>query len=224
MKTIGLICEGVSEINVMHRIVSKYLGEDVFVHAVEPDTTAKGGHLVQSGYGGWEQVLRHCNDDKIEEVMQFNDYVIIQIDTDACIQNGYGVNPSDGNGQKKADDVFYQDIKTRVIKNISPKILAKYDGRILFAICDNEIECWLLPLYYTDHNRCKTHNCIHTLNQALGKKNIGGIPDKAKNDPNARTVYGKILKNFKNKKSIQDCAQYHYGFGELTKQLDQVEV
>ena len=62
------------------------------------------------------------------------------------------------------------------------------------------------------------------MNQALGKKNIGGIPDKAKNDPNARTVYGKILKNFKNKKSIQDCAQYHYGFGELTKQLDQVKV
>ena len=58
----------------------------------------------------------------------------------------------------------------------------------------------------------------------IGKKNIGGIPDKAKNDPNARTVYGKILKNFKNKKSIQDCAQYHYGFAELTKQLDKVEV
>ncbi len=224
MKTIGLICEGVSEINVMHRIVSKYLGEDAFVHAVEPDTTQKGGHLVQNDYGGWEQVLRHCNDNKIEEVMQFNDYLIIQIDTDACIQKGYAVSPWDGNGQKKADNVFYQDIKTRMVENISSEILAKYAGRILFAICDNEIECWLLPLYYTDHNRCKTQNCIYTLNQALGKKNIGGIPDKAKNDPYARTVYGKILKNFKNRKSIQDCAQFHYGFNELTKQLDAIEI
>lgn len=222
MKTIGLICEGVSEINVMTRIVLKYLGEDVFVHAVEPDTTQKAGHLVQSGYGGWEQVLRHCNDAKIEEVLQFNDYVIIQIDTDACIQKGYDVNPLDGNGKKKTDDVFFQDIKTRLVKNISPEILTKYVGRIIFAICDNEIECWLLPLYYTDQNKCKTQNCIYTLNQALGKKNIGGIPDKAKNEPYARTIYGKILKNFKNKKSIQDCAQYHYGFAELTKQLDVV--
>ena len=62
------------------------------------------------------------------------------------------------------------------------------------------------------------------MNQALGKKNIGGIPDKAKNDPYARTVYGKILKNFKSRKSILDCAQFHYGFNELTKQLDAVEI
>ena len=30
--------------------------------------------------------------------------------------------------------------------------------------------------------------------------------------------------NFKNKKTIQDCAQYHYGFNELAKQLDAVEI
>ena len=100
----------------------------------------------------------------------------------------------------------------------------KYQGRILFAICMNEIECWLLPLYYTNNNRCKTQNCVYTLNQALGKKNIGGIPEKDKNDPYARIVYGKVLKNFKNKKTIQDCAQYHYGFNELAKQLDAVEL
>lgn len=82
----------------------------------------------------------------------------------------------------------------------------------------------LLPLYYTDNNRCKSNNCLYTLNQALGKRNLGGIPDKDKNGAFARNVYKRILKNFKNKKTIQDCAQYHFGFMELNKQLDAIAI
>ena len=224
MVSIGLICEGVSEINVMTRIISKYLGDEVFVNPIEPETKRENGVLVQNGYGGWQQVLSHCNDETVERILEYNDYLVIQIDTDASIQAGYDVAPLDENGRPKDVVVYFQDIKNRLLANISDVIQAKYEGRIVFAICMNEIECWLLPLYYSDKNRCKTNNCIHTLNQALTKKNVGGIPDTDKNSPNARRVYDKILKNLKNKKSIQDCAQYHYGFNELTKQLDKLEL
>lgn len=224
MVSIGLICEGVSEINVMTRIISKYLGDEVFVNPIEPETKRENGVLVQNGYGGWQQVLSHCNDETVERILEYNDYLVIQIDTDASIQAGYDVAPLDENGRPKDVVVYFQDIKNRLLANISDVIQAKYEGRIVFAICMNEIECWLLPLYYSDKNRCKTNNCIHTLNQALTKKNVGGIPDTDKNSPNARRVYDKILKNLKNKKSIQDCAQYHYGFNELTKQLDKIEL
>ena len=224
MVSIGLICEGVSEINVMTRIISKYLGDEVFVNPIEPETKRENGVLVQNGYGGWQQVLSHCNDETVERILEYNDYLVIQIDTDASIQAGYDVAPVDENGRPKDVVVYFQDIKNRLLANISDVIQAKYEGRIVFAICMNEIECWLLPLYYSDKNRCKTNNCIHTLNQALTKKNVGGIPDTDKNSPNARRVYDKILKNLKNKKSIQDCAQYHYGFNELTKQLDKIEL
>lgn len=223
MIAIGLICEGVSEINIITRIVLKYLGEDVVIHPIEPETKTENGFLVQSGYGGWQQVLSHCNDEKVEEILEYNDYLIIQIDTDTCSQPGYDVNLLDAQGVQKTPDVLYIDIKDRIQKNISPEVLNKYDGRIIFAICMNEIECWLLPLYYSNANRCKNHNCIFTLNAALGKKGIGSIPDKTKNSPFARSVYQKILKNFKSKKSIQDCAQYHYGFGEFVNQLDVVQ-
>lgn len=222
MKTIGLICEGVSEINIMARIVSKYLDDGVIVHPIEPETKTENGFLVQNGYGGWQQVLNHCNDETVERIMEYNDYLLVQIDTDTCGQPGYGVNPLNANGQAKSPEELYQDVKTRLLDNISPATQAKYQGRIIFAICMNEIECWLLPLYYTNNNRCKTQNCIYTLNQALGKKNLGGIPAKDKNAPAARLVYGKILKNFRNKKTILDCAQHHYGFQALTAQLDQV--
>jgi len=224
MKTIGLICEGVSEINIVTRIVSKYLDDNISVRAIEPETKTENGRLVQNGYGGWQQVLRHCNDETVERILEYNDYLLIQIDTDTANQQGYDVNTQDANGQMKTPEVLYQDVKARLLANISAEVQEKYQGRILFAICMNEIECWLLPLYYTNNNRCKTQNCVYTLNQALGKKNIGGIPEKDKNDPYARIVYGKVLKNFKNKKTIQDCAQYHYGFNELAKQLDAVEL
>lgn len=220
MVTIGLICEGVSEINVMTRIISKYLGDQVFINPIEPETKVENGVLVQKGYGGWLQVLNHCNDETVERILEYNDYLIIQIDTDASIQTGYDVKSQDDNGKQKPVEDFYQDVKERLLRNISPEVQEKNEGRIIFAICMNEIECWLLPLYYSDKNRCKTNNCIFTLNQALLKRSIGGIPDTDKNSPNARKVYNKILKNLKNKKTIQDCAQYQYGFGELTKQLD----
>jgi hypothetical protein len=224
MKKIGLICEGVSEINIVTRIVSKYLDDNISIRAIEPETKTENGRLVQNGYGGWQQVLRHCNDETVERILEYNDYLLIQIDTDTANQQGYDVNTLDSNGQAKTPEVLYQEVKARLLANISAEVQEKYQGRIFYAICMNEIECWLLPLYYTNNNRCKTQNCVYTLNQALGKKNIGGIPEKDKNDPYARIVYGKVLKNFKNKKTIQDCAQYHYGFNELAKQLDAVEL
>lgn len=163
MKTIGLICEGVSEINIMTRIVSKYLEDDVIIHPIEPETKTENGFLVQSGYGGWQQVLNHCNDEKVEEILEYNDYLVVQIDTDACIEAGYDVNPLDANNVTKTPEVLYEDVKARLLTNISQAVQEKYSGRIIFAICMNEIECWLLPLYYSNANRCKTNNCIYAL-------------------------------------------------------------
>lgn len=222
MRTVGLICEGVSEINIMTRIISKYLNDEVIVNPIEPETKTENGFLVQNGYGGWQQVLAHCNDETVEKILEFNDYLLIQIDTDASIQKGYDVAPQDESGKTKDVAVFYQDVKNRLLANISKDVQARYEGRILFAICMNELECWLLPLYYSNGNKCRTNNCLYALNQALGKKNIGGIPEKDKNSAYARNVYHKILKNFKNKKTIFDCARYHYGFMELAKQLDAI--
>ena len=224
MKTIGLICEGVSEINIMTRIISKYLGDDVVVRPIEPQVKVKNGFLVQGSYGGWQQVLNHCNDETIENILSFNDYLVVQIDTDTCFMAGYDVNPLDDNtGKPKAVEILYEDIKARLLQNVSKDVQEHYSGRLIFAISINEIECWLLPIYYTDNTKCKTNNCIYTLNRALQKKNLGRISDNDdKNSVNARGVYMKILKNLKNKQSIQDCAQHQYGFMQLVKQLDMI--
>lgn len=220
MMTIGLICEGVSEINIMTRIISKYFDEEPFINPIEPETRLENGHLVQEGYGGWQQVLSHCNDETIEEILQFNDVLIIQIDTDASIQAGYDVSPFDAEGKAKDPHILYEDVKNRLKQGLSHEMLEKYANKILFAICINEIECWLLPLYYTDNNKCKTQNCIFSLNRALARKNLGVIPEADKNGSIARTVYNKILKNLKNKRTIEECAKNQYSFESLLRQLD----
>ena len=217
MASIALICEGASEVKMLTYIVSRYLGDEIVVNAIQPALTQQGR---QANEGGWLEVLNHCNDDTINAVFATNDYLVIQIDTDACAQVNYDVDVYDENNRKVADDVLYERVRSRLLKDLSAGIQTKYADRILFAICINETECWLLPLYYENDakKRCATTNCIYILNQRLQTEGMG-IPDKAKNTPEAIQVYNKVLKSLK-KKDIPRIAQYNYGFLKFVEQME----
>lgn len=220
MVSIALICEGASEVKMMTYIVTRYLGDEIVVNAIQPAMTQKGR---QASEGGWLEVLNHCNDDIINAAFATNDYLVIQIDTDSCAQVNYDVNVYDENNRKVADDVLYERVRSRLFKDLSAGIQTKYADRILFAICINETECWLLPLYYENDakKRCATTNCIHILNQRLQTEGIG-IPDKAKNTPEAIQVYNEVLKQLK-RKDIPKIAQYNYGFQKFVEQMDGIK-
>lgn len=217
MASIALICEGASEVKMLTYIVSRYLGDEIVVNAIQPALTQQGR---QANEGGWLEVLNHCNDDTINAVFATNDYLVIQIDTDACAQVNYDVDVYDENNRKVVDGVLYERVRSRLLKDLSAEIQTKYADRILFAICINETECWLLPLYYENDakKRCATTNCIYILNQRLQTEGMG-IPDKAKNTPEAIQVYNKVLKSLK-KKDIPRIAQYNYGFLKFVEQME----
>lgn len=219
MASIALICEGASEVKMLTYIVTRYLGDEIVVNAIQPALTQKGR---QANEGGWLEVLNHCNDETINAIFATNDYLVIQIDTDACSQLNYDVNVYDEGHRKVADDILYERVRDRLLIGLSAGIKAKYSNRILFAICINETECWLLPLYYENDakKRCATTNCIYILNQRLQTEGMG-IPDKEKNTPEAIQVYNKVLKNLK-KKDIPRIAQYNYGFLKFVEQMDVV--
>lgn len=219
MASIALICEGASEVKMLTYIVTRYLGDEIVVNAIQPALTSTGR---QANEGGWLEVLNHCNDETINAIFATNDYLVIQIDTDACAQVNYDVTVYDESHRKVADDILYERVRSRLLKDLSAEIQTKYANRILFAICINETECWLLPLYYESDakKRCATTNCIYILNQRLQTEGMG-IPDKAKNTPEAIQVYNKVLKNLK-KKDIPRIAQYNYGFLKFVEQMDVV--
>lgn len=221
MASIALICEGASEVKMLTYIVTRYLGDEIVVNAIQPTLTQKGR---QANEGGWLEVLNHCNDETINAVFATNDYLVIQIDTDACTQANYNVNVYDENNRKVADDILYDRVKNRLLKDLTTETQTKYAHRILFAICINETECWLLPLYYENDTkkRCATTNCIYILNQRLQTEGMG-VPDKEKNTPEAIQVYNKVLKNLK-KKDIPRIAQYNYGFQKFVEQMNGISV
>ena len=220
MASIALIFEGASEVKMLTYIVTRYLGDEIVVNAIQPALTQKGR---QASEGGWLEVLNHCNDDTINAVFATNDYLVIQIDTDTCAQVNYDVNIYDENNRKVGDSVLYERVRSRLLKDLSAEIQTKYADRIVFAICINEKECWLLPLYYENDakKRCATTNCIYILNQRLQTEGLS-IPDKAKNTPEAIQAYNKVLKNLK-KKDIPRIAQYNYGFQKFVEQMDGIK-
>lgn len=217
MASIALFCEGASEIRMLNYIITRYLGDEFEVNPIQPKLNSASR---QANEGGWLEVLNHCNDEEVKNVFATNDFLVIQIDTDTCPLANYDVDIYDENHKKVSDDVLYERVKNRVLLNISENIQNQYADRILFAICINETECWLLPLYYENDakKRCATTNCIYILNQRLQTEGIG-IPDTAKNTPEAIQVYNKVLKQLK-RKDIPRIAQYNFGFQKFVEQMD----
>lgn len=221
MASIALICEGASEVKMLTYVVTRYLGDEIVVNAIQPALNSNGR---QANAGGWLEVLNHCNDETINAAFATNDYLVIQIDTDACAQVNYDVNIYDDNNRKVADDVLYERVRSRLLKDLSAGVQTKYADRILFAICINETECWLLPLYYENDakKRCATTNCIYILNQRLQTAGLG-IPEKDKNSPEAVQVYNKVMKQLK-RKDIPRIAQYNYGFQKFVEQMNGIQM
>lgn len=219
MATIALFCEGASEIKILTYIIAKYLGDDISVNALQPEMSFGR----QTSPGGWYEVLRHCNNEDFNNALATNDYLIIQIDTDSCSQIGFDVNEYDENGHRVNDELLYNRVVNRLLRDLSPELLDEYCGRILFAVCINETECWLLPFYYEKENPDKcaaTNNCIHHLNRKLSRDRLG-IPKKDKNSPNAIKVYQKVLRTIK-QRDIRRLCVYNWGFNKFIEQLDAI--
>jgi len=70
----------------------------------------------------------------------------------------------------------------------------------IYAICHNEIECWLLPIYFRDHTKAATNNCIHKLNKFIFE-NLGFYIDE-RNKNNMGQYYWKLSKPYMKNKEL----------------------
>lgn len=92
---------------------------------------------------GWPGVLKYLSTEDFRKSFEFNDYCIIQIDTDKCEDWRVGLR-NICSDVSKIDD-FINEVKNALIIKIGSDYYNSLKDRIIFAISVHEIECWLLP-------------------------------------------------------------------------------
>jgi len=172
--------------------------KDLFVKPLQPK---------ENGDGNWDKVFKYCESTDFKGAFSFYDFVVIQIDTDFMhrgeVAKDYKIDLK-GLAIEQVVDAF----RSKIIQLIGESFYVEYANQIIFAIAVNEIECWFLPVYFSNQKAkySKTVNCIETLNEVLPKKE-GFYIDEKKND-----YYQVISKHFRKKKDIQNYSSKNLSF------------
>lgn len=214
-KSFALITEGVSEHQIIKHILQRYLDEEPEIQQLQPEIIDGK----QRAIGGWNEVLNYCKrEENLRTALLYNDYIVIQIDTDQCQIDPFSV-PKMENGQQLSMEELWQRVYNRIM-NAIPASIDK--SRIIVAICSDTIECWLLPVCCaTEIAKKHTNQCVTHLNRELRRLDIHPIVDKNSNQ--ARASYAAVLSRMKKKREIEDAAQRHYGFEQFISRLREIE-
>jgi len=168
MPSFALVTEGLTDQIIIENILIGFFDDpDMSVNSLQPlrDETDRSRTI---NPGNWHQVLEYCSSERFRGAFQFNDYVIVQIDTDVAAD--YGVSDRDEEGNELSVEDMIERVKAVLIVHIGQEFYKNYTRRILFAVAVQSIECWLLPLLFGDKKKSKTVNCLGTLNQGLARK------------------------------------------------------
>lgn len=222
--TFALISEGPSEHRVIKNIISKYFKEyDPDINPIQPKLL--DGKQDNKTPGGWNEVLKYCEREELKDIFVENDYLVIQIDTDQSQLPSFGIPHTHpiSNKQKTGEELC-KEVANSLFERISAEVKANYSEKIFFAICIHTIECWLLPIFYTNNHKSKTLTCIKTLNTALGKNNIHIITAANKNEPNGIKAYELALMNWKKKEDIISSSKHNEGFKMFIASLSKIKI
>lgn len=156
--TFAVVSEGPSDHRVLRALLAAYFADpDIVVHQLQPEGATPGG---------WTEVLRYCGSERFRAAIPIHDFVVVQIDTDVCEEPGFDV-PRRSDGRERSPAELVLAARERLVAAIGPAVHGAAGAKVLFAVCVDAIECWLLPLYFQDSRRAKTTGCLGALNRAL---------------------------------------------------------
>lgn len=205
MPSFRLITEGVTDQITLEIILSIfYDNTDIDVERLQPPGDETDRYR-QKDYGGWGEVFRYLQSIEFKEAIDFADYFIVQVDTDVSPE--YNISHQE-EGRDLTPEEIFEKVKEKLISQMEDEFYNMYKDRMLFAICIHSIECWFLPLYYTDKRKSKLINCLETLNRQLKGQEGFTIDPKNKNS----RYYEKISKKFKNKKILLKLSSQNPSF------------
>lgn len=203
MPTFGIIAEGISDQRVIQNILKGCFGPDIDdsdVRFVQPPLDESGAAYAP---GGWTLVFAALRQGKHEEALQFNDYVIVHIDTDRAEDKGYDVPYREGERELGAEELI-QRVRQRLLREVDGAFFAKYQDRLIFAVAVHATECWLLPLLFgnQDAKASKTTGCLDAVNRERIRKNLKPLSD---GDNKQLRIYEEASREYKKPRILTAC-------------------
>jgi hypothetical protein len=158
MHDFALVSEGPTDHAVLRNILIGYFKEqrEPAIHREHPDPQA------EAAYGGWTLLLHYLREKKFRQAFQLNKFLIVQVDTDITQEHGFDVPHHDDQGQVSTAELVHRVIQ-RLRKEIGEPDWEAYAGRFIFAIAVDEIECWVLPLWFDGAHAAKVTGCLKAL-------------------------------------------------------------
>jgi hypothetical protein len=157
MHDFALVTEGPTDHAILKNILLGYFKNqrEPAIHREHPDPQVEAD-------GGWTLLLRYLRNKKFRQAFQLNRFLIIQVDTDISQESGFDVPHQDENGPLPVAGLVERVIE-RLRREIGEPDCTTYAGRFIFAIAVHQIECWVLPLWFSDAHAEKIAGCIAAL-------------------------------------------------------------
>jgi hypothetical protein len=223
---IGVIAEGHSDRLVIQSVVKTLKGidgSDIIPVRPKKDETDKKTSKGASVFSDWQIVLDECSNqetfadffDRVDEER----YMIIQIDTAERGEKGYEVRcpPRSGKMDWKA---YSEALRLGVIEKLQGLIPPAYHDRILYAVCIEETDAWLIPLWDKESADSAKYVRPKEALEAL----VSNLSPKEQNtyvDTHAKRLdYERIAKLLK-KKTLEACRQQNKSLDAFCADIEQ---
>jgi hypothetical protein len=216
----GVVGEGVTDQIVVEDILLGYFGdEEPIVNYVQPPLD-KTGETSEPAPGGWGLVLKFFETGEHRRALQFNDYLVVQIDTDVSEQKGYDIPHREGGRELEVAELV-----TRVIQKfqglIGDEFWKAHGHRLLFAVAVHSIECWLLPLLYDDNRATKTTGCLEACNRERIKRNKTPLSSSGhKSETKNVKAYQEVAREYAKRKRLYAVHDRNPSLALFISQLD----
>jgi hypothetical protein len=198
----GVIAEGPSDQLVIENILLGYFQdeeEEPVINFVQPLPATSNS---PASPGGWTLVVESLKRGEPQKALQFNDYLVIHIDTDVQEETGFDVPRREGRSELSIPDRVARVI-ARLEQDIDATFYQANAHHILFAVAVDTIECWLLPLLYDNNKAKKATGCLAAANTALRKAERNGL---SAGDTKFPLAYDQASRDYtKRKRLLERC-------------------
>ena len=218
MPKFAVIAEGLTDQVVLENILLGYFQsdeEEPTINYVQPPPVSSTSPAPS---GGWTLVFASLARGDPQQVLQFNDYLVIHIDADVQEEKGFDV-PRRENKKPLSVPERVERIVTRLTRDIDEAFYKANADRILFAVAVDTIECWLLPLL-DDNKAKKTTGCLKAANAALRKATRKGLSSGDTKFPRA---YEETSHEYATHKMLRKHCGTNPSFAIFIKRLDDLQ-